>query len=252
MPALDLPIRYYRFHPGNAPLGHTAGRLAVRSEETALLLIDVYHAAEKPDARHLVNSQWDTAWWRVVNDHLVPLIACARELRLPVVYATNSSPRIDLGHSAFGRRLRESLGFDPEVDFREAEVDPREYAAGEPVQLVIPPQIAPRPDDYYVRKHTYSGFFETRLDGLLRNLGVRTLLCAGFVADVCVQCTLADAVFRGYQTVLVRDGTLAADLPDEIDHLARTERTLVWIESFLGPTTTTEAVLQAAAASRAG
>ena len=113
-------------------------------------------------------------------------------------------------------------------------------------------RIAPQPDDYYVRKHTYSGFFETRLDGLLRNLGVRTLLCAGFVADVCVQCTLADAVFRGYQTVLVRDCTLAAELPHEIDYLARTERTVVWIESFLGPTTTTAEVLQAAAGSRAG
>jgi nicotinamidase-related amidase len=252
MPALDLPVRYYRFYPGNAPLGHTLGRLAVRPEETALLLIDVYHAAEKPEARDLVNSQWDTAWWQIVNDRLAPLIACARKLRLPVVYTTNSSPRIGLGHSAFGRRLRESLGFDPEVDFREAAVDPLEYAAGEPVQLVIPPQIAPQPADYYVRKHTYSGFFETRLDGLLRNLGVRTLLCAGFVADVCVQCTLADAVFRGYQTVLVRDCTLAAELPHEVDHLARTERTLVWIESFLGPTTTSADVLQAAASVQPG
>ena len=235
---IDLPVRYYKFYPGDAPEGATDKIVTLKTQETALLLIDVYHAAEKPAAKALVNSTWDAAWWRVVNDNLVPLIRSARTIGMPIVYVTNSSPRIAMGRSAFGFRLRESLGFDPEVDFREREVDPREYVYGEPVQLVIPPQIAPLPGDYYVRKHTYSGFFETRLDSVLRNLGVHTLLCAGFVADCCLFYTMGDAVFRGYHAILMRDCTLAAELPHEVETFTQTKRTILWIESILGPSAT--------------
>jgi ureidoacrylate peracid hydrolase len=115
------------------------------------------------------------------------------------------------------------------------------------VQLAVPPQIAPESDDFYVRKHTYSGFFETRLDSVLRNLGAQTLIVAGFATDCCILFTIADAVFRGYRTVLLRDCTLAAELPDEIENFARTERTVSSIEAFLGPTATSADVIEALA-----
>ena len=165
---------------------------------------------------------------------------------VPVIYATNSSPRIQILRSTFGQRLGESLGFDPVHDFREPSVDPIEFDVGEPVQLCIPPQIAPQPSDYYIRKHTYSGFFETRLDSLLKNLGVKNILCAGFVADCCVLFTIADAVFRGYYPVLLRDCTLAAELPEEVDTFTQTKRITLWIESILCPTTTAAEFLQVA------
>ncbi len=245
MATIELPVRYHRFFPAEAPHGHTPKTVTLKTEETALLLIDLYHAAQNETAKDLVLAAWDQAWWRIINEHMVPLIAGARQLGLPVVYTTNSSPRIQMGRSAFGLRLRESLGFDPQVDFRQPSVDPLEFEGGEAVQLVFPPQVAPQPDDYYIRKHTFSGFFETRLDSVLRNLGVKTLLCAGFVADCCVFYTLGDAVFRGYHTILMRDCTLAAELPHEVATFAQTQRTLLWIESILGPTATTADLLQA-------
>jgi nicotinamidase-related amidase len=248
MSFIDLPVRYNRFYPGDAPLGATRKVMRLNMEETALLLVDVYHAAEKPDARDLVNTKWDQAWWAIVDDRLTPIVKAARRLGMPVVYTTNSSPRIQMRRSAFGLRLEESLGFDPTIDFREHTVDPLEFDAGEPVQLFIPPQIAPQPGDYYIRKHTYSGFFETRLDSLLRNLGVKNLVCAGFVADCCMFFTIGDAVFRGYSTVLVRDCTLAAELPHEVDAFTQTQRITLWIESILGPSTTAEEFLQSAVA----
>jgi nicotinamidase-related amidase len=240
MSDFDLPVRYNRFYPGDAPLGATNKVMHIKTAESALLLVDVYHAAEKPAAKELVNTRWDLAWWRIVDDRLVPLIQAARWRELPIIYVTNSSPRIQIRRSAFGQRLEESLGFDPSLDFKESNVDPLEFDRGEPVQLYIPPQIAPQPGDHYIRKHTYSGFFETRLNSLLRNLGVRTLLCAGFVADCCVMFTLADAVFRGYHTILFRDCTLAAEHPDELDAFAQTQRAIVWIERFLGPSATVD------------
>ena len=249
---IRLPVRHFRLYPAFAPHGETEQIEVFEARAAALLLIDVYHAAETPATRELVHSIWDREFWRIVDERLVPLIAAARTAGLPVVYAMNSAPRIALDRSAYGRRFHDSLGFDPEVDFAEPEVDPLEYHRGEPVQLVIPPRLAPEPDDYYVRKHTYSGFFESRLDSVLRNLGAQTLLCAGFAADCCVLFTIADAVFRGYRPILLRDCTLAAELPDEIDSFARTRRTISSIESFLGPSAAAADAIHALGAAGAG
>ena len=73
---------------------------------------------------------------------------------------------------------------------------------------------------------------------MLRNLGARTLICAGFATDCCILFTIADAVFRGYRPILLRDCTLGAELPDEIGTFARTRRTVASIEGFLGPSAT--------------
>jgi nicotinamidase-related amidase len=248
MTSVQIPVRHYRLFPAAGPLGETDRIETIDPTRTALLLVDVYHAAETPAAQDLVHTAWDQEFWRIVDDRLAPLIASARAASLPIVYAMNSAPRIAIGRSAYGEALLESLGFDPEVDFTEPEVDPREFHRGETVQLAVPPQIAPGSVDYYVRKHTYSGFFETRLDSVLRNLGAHTLIVAGFATDCCILFTIADAVFRGYRTILLRDCTLAAELPDEIETFARTERTVSSIEAFLGPTATSADVVAALAA----
>jgi ureidoacrylate peracid hydrolase len=245
MTLIELPVRHFRLFPAAAPHGETDQIEAFDTGEAALLLIDVYHAAEAPAAQELVHTTWDREFWRIVDERLVPLIAAARSAGLPVVYAMNSAPRIALERSSYGRCFHESLGFDPAVDFTEPDVDPLEFHRGEPVQLAIPPQIAPAPADYYVRKHTYSGFFETRLDSVLRNLGARTLICAGFATDCCILFTVADAVFRGYRPILVRDCTLGSELPGEITTFAHTRRTIASIESFLGPSASATAVITA-------
>jgi len=59
--------------------------------------------------------------------------------------------------------------------------------------------------DICVDKHRISGFWDTPLDSILRNLGVRTILFAGVNTDQCVMCTLTDANFLGYGCVLLED-----------------------------------------------
>ncbi len=59
--------------------------------------------------------------------------------------------------------------------------------------------------DIHVLKHRMSGFWDTPLDSILRNLDVKTLLFGGVNADQCVLHTLADANFLGYDTILVED-----------------------------------------------
>ena len=74
-------------------------------------------------------------------------------------------------------------------------------------------ELEQMPDDIHVDKYRVSGFWDTPLDSILRNLDVKTIFFAGVNLDVCVYHTLADANFLGYNCVLVEDccGTTAPD-----------------------------------------
>jgi nicotinamidase-related amidase len=61
--------------------------------------------------------------------------------------------------------------------------------------------------DICVDKYRMSGFWDTELDSVLRNLGITTLLFGGVNADQCVLATLMDANFLGYDTILVEECT---------------------------------------------
>jgi nicotinamidase-related amidase len=73
--------------------------------------------------------------------------------------------------------------------------------------------LAVEPGDIHVAKYRMSGFQDTMLDSILRNIGVATLLFAGVNADQCVMCTLQDANFLGYDCLLIEDCT-ATTSPD--------------------------------------
>ena len=59
--------------------------------------------------------------------------------------------------------------------------------------------------DIQVDKYRMSGFWDTPLDSILRNLDVTTLLFAGVNADQCVMTTLQDAACLGYDCVMLED-----------------------------------------------
>ena len=63
------------------------------------------------------------------------------------------------------------------------------------------------PEDIQVDKYRMSGFWDTPLDSILRNLGLTTIFFAGVNADQCVLSTLCDANFLGYDCILVQDCT---------------------------------------------
>jgi nicotinamidase-related amidase len=84
---------------------------------------------------------------------------------------------------------------------------------------VIPELKPEEGKDYIVEKRTYSGFFETGLDSLLRSLyngqGVRTVVLGGLHTHMCVRHTAADAFFRGYHIVTAKDGVEAFTEEDQ-------------------------------------
>jgi ureidoacrylate peracid hydrolase len=124
--------------------------------------------------------------------------------------------------------------------FAERSADDQEYHRGNSTFVEISKLIAPQPGEHFIRKHVHSGFYETRLDSLLRNLGTETIVFVGFALDACLLATMLDAMYRNYDIVLLRDCTLACDLPSEAESLSFTNRMVTWVEMMVGWTATSQ------------
>jgi ureidoacrylate peracid hydrolase len=65
--------------------------------------------------------------------------------------------------------------------------------------------VIPAADDMIIEKHSFSAFFGTELDRLLRFRGIKTLIMTGVATNTCVESTLRDGFFLGYYIILVED-----------------------------------------------
>lgn len=245
---LEIPVRCYRPYPPEAPLGYEPGIVKADPVHTAFLLVDVYLPSPGRGLETLSRADYE-AKRRIVAEHIVPALAAARGMGLAIVYVANSAPRIAVERSTFGRHLA-AVGTNFALEFAEESVDPLEYQRGPVMCLSYSDEIAPQQGDYYVRKHTYSGFYATRLEPLFRHLDVDTLVAVGFRLDGCLGSTLMDAHYRNYRVILLRDCTLACDTPEEQPSRAFTERMTLWHEVLIGPTSTSPDFV--AACQRAG
>jgi nicotinamidase-related amidase len=66
-----------------------------------------------------------------------------------------------------------------------------------------------KPADYTVEKVNYSALYQTRLEYILRHLGIDTLIVGGIVTNGGVASTLRDAHLRGLHTIVLSDGCAA-------------------------------------------
>lgn len=71
----------------------------------------------------------------------------------------------------------------------------------------IIPELRPQPEDAVVYKSRFSGFYRTKLDDILRQLNIETLVVTGCTTSVCVESTVRDAMFRDYRCVILEDCT---------------------------------------------
>ncbi len=137
---------------------------------------------------------------RVVNviEPLKRLVVAARKNEVPVIYAVDAHYPQDV-----------------EV-VRQWGTHAIKGTEGAKVIQDLEPDAA---KDYVVEKRTYSGFYETGLDPLLRSLyggeGAKTVILGGLHTQICVRHTAADAFFRGYHIIVVSDGVEAFSEADQ-------------------------------------
>ena len=78
--------------------------------------------------------------------------------------------------------------------------------------------LEPKDGDHIVEKMRMNGFYDTRLDILLRGLGVETLIITGAWTNMSIEHTARHAADAGYRAVVASDGTSTVN--DEWQHAA--------------------------------
>ena len=83
----------------------------------------------------------------------------------------------------------------------------RPRSSADPMSLSCPSELAPAPGEPVVVKPSWSAFFGTDLDVLLRARGIGTLVLAGTTTPNCVRSTAYDGLARGFNVAVLRDAT---------------------------------------------
>jgi biuret amidohydrolase len=195
------------------PLTVDAGNRIVTFDlaRTAIVVVDMQNDFCHPDG-WLAHIGVDVAPARRPIEPLQRLLPLLRRANVPVIWLNwgnrpdrlNLSPALHHVYNPTG--LGVGLG-DPLPANGAKVLEFGSWAAA------IVDELAVAPADIHVAKYRMSGFEDTMLDSILRNLNVTTLLFAGVNADQCVLCTLQGANFRGYDCLLVEDccGTTSPD-----------------------------------------
>jgi nicotinamidase-related amidase len=195
------------------PIELTTATKQVRLDlaKSALLVVDMQNDFCHPDG-WLAHIGVDVTPARAPIGPLQTLLPRLRAAQVPVIWL-NWGNRPDLLNIGAGLRhvyngTGEGVGLgDPLPKNGSPVLIKSSWAAAVVDELVIDSA------DIWVDKYRMSGFWDTPLDSILRNLGRTTLFFSGVNADQCVMATLQDANFLGYDCILLEDCT-ATTSPD--------------------------------------
>jgi nicotinamidase-related amidase len=87
-------------------------------------------------------------------------------------------------------------------------------------------RLRPTRDDYFVLKPKHSGFYDTTLETLLRDLNVRRVIVTGIAGNICVLFTANDAYMRGLKILAPRDCCVSNTVGDNDAALRQIELVL--------------------------
>ncbi|MBD2021460.1 cysteine hydrolase [Leptolyngbya sp. FACHB-36] len=173
--------------------------------KAALLVIDMQNDFCHPDG-WLAHIGVDVTPARSPIGPLQALLPALRSVGVPIIWVNWGNRPDLLNISAAQRHVYNPTGDGVGLG------DPLP-ANGAPVLTVgswaaaVVDELEPAPADIRVDKYRMSGFWDTPLDSILKNLGKTTLFFAGVNADQCVMATLQDANFLGYDCILFTDCT---------------------------------------------
>jgi nicotinamidase/pyrazinamidase len=87
-------------------------------------------------------------------------------------------------------------------------------------------ELKPQGTDIILRKSTFSAFFGTDLDKVLKRLNIKKLIFTGVATSICVLYTVVDAVMRDYGVYIVEDAVIGLNPEDHRFALKQMERVL--------------------------
>ncbi|QHW29476.1 isochorismatase family protein [Paenibacillus rhizovicinus] len=215
MKHLGHPRNYWRVSPDSADLcrgahpprpvsfGAEPQRLTIDLARSAIVVVDMQNDFCSPDG-WLASIGVDTSPLLEPVAPLRRLLPALRQAGLPVVWLNwgNREDRMNLNPSVLHVYDPDGAGTgigSPLPGSGSRVLEKGSWGAA------LVEGLEAEPGDVLVDKYRMSGFWDTPLDSILRNLGAQTLLFAGVNLDQCVMHTLQDAVCLGYDAVLLAD-----------------------------------------------
>ncbi|HEY5586059.1 MAG TPA: isochorismatase family cysteine hydrolase [Ruminiclostridium sp.] len=191
--------------------------LSFKKENCALLIIDMQNAFIHPEGS-LSKMGLDTSRTSIVIEPIKQLKNKFKASNRPVIYLqhTHRPDRTDAGLIAKVFPPIMDLGhcFDGSWD-------------GEIID-----ELKPDEDDFIVKKHRFSAFYNTQLEDVLRELAIETLVVAGIATNVCVESTIRDAFYRDFNVFVPRETTASYTLEQEQGALGNFEFAFARVNSL--------------------
>ncbi|MBT8445888.1 MAG: isochorismatase family protein [Gammaproteobacteria bacterium] len=162
-------------------------------EKSALLVIDLQNGFCHEDGT-LGQSGLDVGRISAVIPTLRSVIEQCRAAGMPVLWTLQEHFQTDR------RRARKAL--QPHTAKRKGVV-----ALAGTWDAAIVDELADLADDpsLIIRKHRFGGFYETRLDIVLEQLGIQHLFVTGATTNACVETTVREAYLRDYDVIAIED-----------------------------------------------
>ncbi|WP_227308258.1 cysteine hydrolase family protein [Acidisoma cellulosilyticum] len=178
-------------------------RLTLDLTKTAIIVVDMQNDFCHPEG-WLGHIGVDVTPARAPIPHLAKLLPALRKADVPVLWLNwgNRPDRLNLPPKLLHVYKPTGIGTgigDPLPGSGAHVLEDGSWSAA------VVDELAPEPGDIHVAKFRMSGFWDTELDSILRNLAVTTLLFAGVNVDQCVLGTLLDASCLGYDCILLED-----------------------------------------------
>lgn len=165
----------------------------LKAEKSALLVIDLQNAFCHKDGT-LGQSGLDTDRLGAVTEPLRQVIERCHEAGMPVLWTVQEHFETDR------RRSRKRL---PSHTSKRKGVSA--LAGTWDAEIVDELKDLVREPSHVIRKHRFGGFYETRLEVVLEQLGVEALFITGLTANACVETTIREAYLRDYDVVAIED-----------------------------------------------
>ena len=191
--------------------------LSFKKENSALLIIDMQNAFIHPEGS-LSKMGLDTSRTSIVIEPIKQLINKFKAANRPVIFIqhTHRPDRTDAGLIA--------KVFPPIMDLG--------HCFDGTWDCDIIDELKPKEDDFIIKKHRFSAFYNTQLEAVLRELDIKTLVVAGIATNVCVESTIRDAFYRDFNVFVPREATASYTIEQEQGALGNFEFAFARVNSL--------------------
>lgn len=195
-------------------IGLMKEQLSIDPKTTAIVAVDMNEAQLDPEVAIQLVPEDER---KRVLTNTKRLIEIARRYRVPIIHVSITRRPIE------SQRRRNPFSRYSRVANEKLPAEERSWT-GKTGQITythgwwtpkIMPEIAPGPEDYLIdNKKTYSVYYGTDLEHLLRTLEADTVVIIGINTNTCVQSSCFETVNLGFKLIVISDCVASAYGPD--------------------------------------